>query len=571
MTFTTETWQSKAAAKKAAILASIPEEWRLSPSQLKLAEGVRDITGPFIQQFLDHDTIAITSLDSVPIVEAIKSGKLSAVEVTKAFCKTAAIAHQINPCILEIFFDKALARAQELDDYQAKHGRTMGPLHGLPVSLKDQFHVKGVDTSMAYVGWIGGNCGVFDDGLVHKIESQITGEFLSVGAVLYCKTSLPQTVFFGETVNHILGTTYNPHNRNLSCGGSSGGEAVLHALRGSTLGVGTDIGGSVRIPAGFCGTFSLKPTPERLSYKDCANTAPGQYTCRSTIGLMGTSLDGVDLGLRALLSTQPWIKDPAVVPIPYRQDIYDAYLARGSAAGAKPLKIGVVWNDGMVEPHPPVQRGLKLLAEAVKNAGHKIVDWNPPSVKEGCDIHRRMLLSDGLYDIHQQLARSGEPLVPSLTEELKQREPRPLLEVHDLTLKGLAYEIKYSDYWNSTADDDGQVVDAVIMPVAASAAVVPGQYYHIEYTRVANALNYSSVVIPVTKADKSVDTADKTYQPIDELDRKNWEAYDPEIYDGAPVGLQIMGRKYEEEKVLAIAKVVYAALLEEKKGVKAAL
>lgn len=81
----------------------------------------------------------------------------------------------------------ALARARELDDYQQAHGRTTGPLHGLPVSLKDQFHVKGVDPSMGYVGWIGGNCGVYDDSLVHQIQSQITKEFLSVGAVLYCK------------------------------------------------------------------------------------------------------------------------------------------------------------------------------------------------------------------------------------------------------------------------------------------------------------------------------------------------------------------------------------------------
>lgn len=95
MRYLTQDWQSKAAAKKTAILVSIPEEWRLSPAQLQLAEGVRDITGPFIQQFLSDDEVAIISLDSVPIVEAIKSGKLSAVQVTKAFCKTAAIAHQI--------------------------------------------------------------------------------------------------------------------------------------------------------------------------------------------------------------------------------------------------------------------------------------------------------------------------------------------------------------------------------------------------------------------------------------------------------------------------------------------
>lgn len=90
-----ESWQDKAAAKKAAILASIPAEWRLSAAQLMLAEGQRNITGSFIQQFLDDADIAIISLDSVPIVEAIKSRKLSAVQVTRAFCKTAAIAHQI--------------------------------------------------------------------------------------------------------------------------------------------------------------------------------------------------------------------------------------------------------------------------------------------------------------------------------------------------------------------------------------------------------------------------------------------------------------------------------------------
>lgn len=66
-----------------------------------------------------------------------------------------------------------------------------------------------------------------------------------------------------------------------------------------------------------------------------------------------------------------------------------------------------------------------------------------------------MLAADGQHDIHQQLARSGEPLVPGIAEELKLREPSPLLDAHELTLKGLAYEIKYSDYWNSTADEDG--------------------------------------------------------------------------------------------------------------------
>ena len=91
----TDTWQQKAAAKRKAISACIPYEWRLSPAQLKLADGKRDITGPFIQQFLTDEEKRIVNLDSVPIVEAIKNRKLTAVQVTKAFCHTAAVIHQI--------------------------------------------------------------------------------------------------------------------------------------------------------------------------------------------------------------------------------------------------------------------------------------------------------------------------------------------------------------------------------------------------------------------------------------------------------------------------------------------
>lgn len=186
---------------------------------------------------------------------------------------------------------------------------------------------------MGYIGWIGSNSGIKNPGQAHKVESQITSELLSLGAVLYCKTSLPQTLLFGETKNNLIGQTLNPHNQNLSCGDFSGGEGALQALRGSTLGLGTDIGGSVRIPAAFDGIFSMKLTPERLSYRDVANTNPGQNTYRSTVGFLSTSLAGLELVLRSVLSTEPWLRDPAVVPIPFRQDIVDACLSRAEANG----------------------------------------------------------------------------------------------------------------------------------------------------------------------------------------------------------------------------------------------
>ncbi len=244
--------------------------------------------------------------------------------------------HPQNNCLHEIFFDLALARAHELDTHLSTTGTPIGPLHGLPISLKDQFHVPGVDTTMGYVGWIGSNLGIKHPSQAHQISSQITTELVSLGAVLFCKTSLPQTLLFGETKNNIIGQTLNPHNTHLSCGGSSGGEGALQALRGSTLGVGTDIGGSVRIPAAFNGIYSLKPTPERLSYRDVANTNPGQNTYRSTVGFLSTSLGGLELALRGVLGTRPWEKDPAVVPIPWREEV-------GEGVKGRTLKLGVLW------------------------------------------------------------------------------------------------------------------------------------------------------------------------------------------------------------------------------------
>ncbi|KID87241.1 general amidase [Metarhizium guizhouense ARSEF 977] len=566
-------WEVKAAAKRAGTWAKIPPSWRLSPGDLQRAKNQRDLTGPFIRQFLPEDVNIITSKDSLELVESLRRGDLTAVEVTTAFCKTAAVAHEINNCLHEIFFDEAIERAAHLDAHFAQHKTVVGPLHGLPISLKDQFHVKGVDTTMGYVGWIGSNLGVTHPSQIHKLESQVVSELLSLGAVLYCKTSVPQTLLFGETKNNIIGQTLNPRNRNLSCGGSSGGEGALQALRGSTLGVGTDIGGSVRIPAAFNGIFSLKPTPERVSYRDAANTNPGQNTYRSTVGFLSTSLDGLELIFRGILSTKPWLNDPAVVPMPFRQALVDDYTCRvelnGSVKKSKqPLKLGVLWTDGLVQPHPPVTRGLNTVVAALKQAGHLVVNWNPPSQKTGGRVHQSFLTADGAHGIHGHLNLSGEPLIADLQEEFQLKPPLGLLQYQENTLDGLSYEAKYSDYWNQTASDDGQIVDAVIMPVAPHAAVIPGKYYHTGYTKVINVLNYSAVVIPVTKADKSIDIIDGSYHPENGTDQRNWDAYDPEVYDGAPVGVQLVARKFEEEKILAIAKIVVAVLEEAKNSEK---
>lgn len=260
-----DTWQSLAKTKLASINQSIPSKWRLAT--VPSAEEQRDVTGDPITQSLSQREVEITETDAIQIVENTSSGQWSAQEVITAFCHRASLAHQLTSCLHETFFDAAVEDAKKLDKCYAQHNNPIGPLHGLPVSLKDQFHVKGVETTMGYVGWIGTFMGKKNTGKEKVYESEMVKELRALGAVPYCKTSVPHSLMVGETINNIIGYTTNPKNRSLSAGGSSGGEGALISLKGSPVGFGTDIGGSIRIPAAFCGLYGLRPSAGRLPYE----------------------------------------------------------------------------------------------------------------------------------------------------------------------------------------------------------------------------------------------------------------------------------------------------------------
>jgi len=134
-------------------------------------------------------------------------------------------------------FDTAMERARELDRYFKDTGKTVGPLHGLPISLKNQISVKGVEMNMCYVGRVGE---------IAESDSTMASILLRQGAVLYTLTNLSQGLLSTDTVNNLYGRTVSPFNPHLCVGGSSGGEGGLIALHGSPLGIGSDLGGSVR-------------------------------------------------------------------------------------------------------------------------------------------------------------------------------------------------------------------------------------------------------------------------------------------------------------------------------------
>ena len=221
----------------------------------------------------------------------------------------ATISHQLTICLTEPLFSSALSRAEYLDAHLARTGSPLGPLHGLPISVKDSFWVKGVDSSIGSAS------------LCNKPASKnaiIVDILLGAGAVIHCKTNVPQTLIALDSINNIFGRTLNPANRQgWTAGGSSGGEGVLVKMRGSVLGEGTDVGGSVRIPAICNGIYGFKPSLGRVPGEGQTGAqleAAGKVGIESIVGPIANSLEDIDLFMEVVEAAEAWKMEAAIIP-----------------------------------------------------------------------------------------------------------------------------------------------------------------------------------------------------------------------------------------------------------------
>jgi amidase len=204
-------------------------------------------------------------------------------------------------------------------------------------------------------------------------DSATAAMLLDLGAILYRKTNLPQTIMTGDSDNNFFGRTLNPRNTALTAGGSKGGEGALLTLRGSVLGVGTDIGGSIRVPSVCNGIYRFRPSVGLVPHEGVRDlTPPGTDGVRSSAGPMATSLRDVALFLKTTMQADTWRYDSTVISVPW--------------INLKPkerLRIGLVLDDGMYTPSPPVRRGLQQTADLLQQSdGFEVVPLTLPDVKE---------------------------------------------------------------------------------------------------------------------------------------------------------------------------------------------
>ena len=516
---------------------------------------------------LTMEEVTITQCSPEKLVASLASGKYTSTAVTTAFLRRAGLAQALTNCLTELLPERAIARAKFLDDYYKEHGKPIGPLHGLPISVKEHIGMKGLGLNAGFISWWGQKGK--DDAHVIKI-------LWNAGCVFHARTTQPQTLMHLETSNNLYGVTTNPFNCQLTSGGSSGGEGALVGMRGSSLGLGTDIGGSIRSPAANNGLYGLRPSSYRIPVEGWSTTMGGQEQVIAVLGPLSTSLDGVKMFMRTVIGAKPWLTEPSLVPIPWRDQ--ESWLR--ASPGGKKLKIAVMWDDRIVRPHPPVLRALREVVDKIRNLdGVEVVDWEPYAHDKACLLSRSPLIwsrtkslpgkivsslyfCDGAKEESDAIEASGEPWRPLSTFIIKDNPHVKKLSVEEIwhwTGEREAYRSAYAKKWNATATGANEAgepegtVDVILCPVGPGAAPPIDCARYWGYTSQWNILDYPALVFPVTKVDLAVDGVDDGYIPMNEQDEYNHQLWQsgPDKYKGAPLSLQLVGRRHEDEKVRA--------------------
>jgi Asp-tRNA(Asn)/Glu-tRNA(Gln) amidotransferase A subunit family amidase len=440
--------------------------------------------------------------------------------------------------------------------------------------------MKNLGLNAGYVAWWG---------KLATEDAHVLQILWDAGAVFHARTTQPQSMMHLETDSNLYGVTVNPYNRNISAGGSSGGEGALIGLHGSCLGIGGDIGGrfslqqdqttsliipgSIRSPAANCGIYGFKPTAFRIPTDGWCSTMAGADPIPGVIGPMSASLKGIKLFMKTIIDSEPWLTEPALVPISWNSDF--------QISAQKPLKIAIMWNDGVVIPHPPITRALREAVSHLRTLPNvEVVDWRPYLHDEAWAIISSLYFTDGGAEDAATIAESGEPWRPLTKWMIKENSCIKKLTPQKLYYwqeEREAYRKEYAKVWNDTAvgkDERGHpegMVDVILCPVGPGVAPAHNTAKYWGYTSLWNLLDYPAAVFPVGRVDKTLDNPQDAFEPLSGKDEENWQLCkllhhkiprlltvvdDGNEFDGLPISLQLVGRRFEDEKVLAILEYI---------------
>nr|XP_018999641.1 amidase [Kwoniella mangroviensis CBS 8507]OCF63102.1 amidase [Kwoniella mangroviensis CBS 8507] len=508
------------------------------------------------------------------IVANLKSRKdgWTAERVMIAFIRSACAAHRKTNCLTEILFKEASDNARSMDKEYAATGIAEGVFWGLPSSFKDTYNIFGVDSSLG----CSPHCFVPTE--KQEEEATLVKLFRIGGGITFCKTNVPQTLLAFECRNPIFGTSTNPYSSERTCGGSSGGEAALIALRGSPMGWGSDIGGSLRIPAHYSGICGLKPVRGRWPVLGQRNSVQGFEGIKGMVGPMGRTVDDLIFASRSILDlTHSQVADlcfrgEMLIPLPWKEvDL------------PRQLKVGYWTQDHLIKTSPACVRAVDECVKKLKDAGHQVVEFQPPDSKL-MNIFAGLTSAEGykslLGNIGSDPMESSMKLASGWLLGLLCWIVNNLLKDHLFaSIFATSRPKSVHEFWQFTARRDvyanafrklvweDEKFDMLLCPVQAVPALEHGTTKLLSPLSVAtilfNVVDSTVGVLPVTHVDQNLDCHSPDYLADSEgswiLEKRVYGpggAYDADKMHGLPVGVQVVGREWQEEKVLEMMKIL---------------
>ena len=477
----------------------------------------------------------IVFMTASELAQAIRSGKLTSVEVVSAHINHI---HKYNPGLNAIVFideKSALERARQADGALAR-GEIWGPLHGVPVSIKDHFAVKGMRITNAFPP-LADQVTDFDATVVKRLKD--------AGAIILGITNMPVMAMDVQTSNPIYGRTNNPWDVTRTTGGSTGGGAAAVASGMSPLTIGSDLGGSIRIPSAFCGIYGIKPTENFVSgygiFPGLGDVNRRTVRAMASLGPMARSIEDLKLCL-------PIIAGP---------DGYDAMVpAVDMSPGPKPAfnELRIAWSDnfGDVPVSDDTRKALNQFIKKLADKGCTVKQINPANF----DFPQVWETWGKMVDLQINVNLPSSARFFMYTMGGMERRRSPLLQmVYPATYDKFIEECSRREILIAHLEQFLMEWDVFICPVTTRPA-----YKHIEPDDVIFGYNIYRDPIPVDGHELNYWMANSAYTaPFNTTGHPAVTIPAGTSEDGMPIGLQIVGRRWHDMELLDMAEMIDAA------------
>ena len=453
------------------------------------------------------------SRSAVELAAMIRAREVSCVEVTEAVLDRIARHNgRINAIVVECPEDAM--RAAEQKDREAADGAALGPLHGIPVTIKENIDVAGQATTNGLPAYAD---------VIAPDHSPVTRNLLDAGAILVGRTNTPELSMRATTDNPLRGRTLNPWDADASPGGSSGGASTAAAMGFGPIHHGNDIGGSLRFPSFACGLATVKPTLGRVpAYNPSAVAERGLLAqLMSVQGAICREVRDLRLATRVLAGGDP--RDPWWVPVPFDGPALDP-----------PIRVAVTSETHGYPIHPQILAGIERAADVLSDAGYAVERAATPSIMKCAQSWFDVLGSEIVHFLGPIAREHGSETIQTIFEKF-QRIGNPVDPVG--YRQGIADRTALTREWNVFLDRYPLMLSPFLMR-----SVYPWDYdaqgfeqmrdlfEAAIYSTGVNYLGLPAGVVPIGFA------------------------------DGLPAGVQIIGRRYREDLILDAMEAVEASV-----------